>query len=500
MAYKAAHAKKDGSGSAYRGNRGIAVIFIIIALALMLVPSLGTIWFPTETTSGVDEPAAAPSPVDENGSPNVALLSDAGAWFEDHFAFRNEMITAYARMLTPLRESVTDQVVVGSDGWLFYGLTLPDYLGQSALSDRALGNIAHNLALMQGYANSQGADFVFAMAPNKNTLYPEHMPERYVRSAAPGNWERLKPVLYDHGVRYVDLFEELSASDETLYLKTDSHWSNRGALIATNALLAAFERPALSYGDDAWATRADFEGDIAKMLYPADPGVEEQQYVRSVNGTGGFSGPDWDYVQGETVEDDTIETRPSTKVDGAEGRLLMYRDSFGNALIPYLSTAFADSLFTKLVPYDAGQIAAFDADCVIVERAERHLYYLAEHAPIIPAPIMTLPFEVPAGDSENMDGTTLIQTENGPYTVLSGVLDSRIEGGDVCIYIEVLGADGKTTTYMASLVTVPADEEAGVEASDYGYEIYLPHEVVPVNATLRVVAATDDELLGVKAF
>ena len=149
---------------------------------------------------------------------------------------------------------------------------------------------------------------------------------------------------------------------------------------------------------------------------------------------------------------------------------------------------------------DYYEFEPFDADCVIVERAERHLYYLAEHAPIIPAPLVTLPFEVPADDSQNMDETTLAQTENGPYTVLSGVLDSRIENDDACIYIEVLGADGKTTTYLASLVTVPADEEAGVEASDYGYEIYLPHEVVPVNATLRVIAATDDALLGVKAF
>lgn len=497
---RGAHVRKEQSSSAYRGNRGIAVVFIAIALVLMLIPSVGMIWFPTESTSGVDEPAAAPSFVTEDGSPNVAVLSDAGAYFEDHFAFRNEMITAYANMLAPLRESVTDQVVVGTDGWLYYGLTLPDYLGQSALSDRALHNIAHNLALMQGYADAQGADFVFAIAPNKNSLYPENMPSRYIRSEAPGNWERLKPVLDERGVQYVDLFETLADSDETLYMKTDSHWNNRGALIAANALLDAFGRPALEYGDDDWVTRDDFQGDIAKMLYPADPGTEEQQYVRRVNGTGGFSGPDWDYVQGETVEDDLIETQPSGKADGADGRLLMYRDSFGNALIPYLSTAYGDSLFTKLVPYDAGQIADFDADNVVVERAERHLYYLAEHAPIMPAPLVSLSFKVPAEDSGDMGETTLDQSENGPYAVLSGVLDASIEGDDVGIFVEVTGTDGKKSVYEASLVTVPEDGETGAAASDYGYEIYLPREVVPANATLRVIATDDGELLGVKAF
>ncbi|MGI6220980.1 MAG: alginate O-acetyltransferase AlgX-related protein [Coriobacteriales bacterium] len=501
MAHKGTHLKKNAAGSAYHGNRGIAVVFIAIALALMLIPSVGMIWFPTESTSGVDEPAAAPSLVDGDGGPNAALLSDAGAYFEDHFAFRNEMITAYARMLAPMGESVTDQVVVGDDGWLFYGLTLPDYLGQSTLSDRALNNIAHNLVFMQGYANSKGADFVFAVAPNKNTLYPEHMPARYVRSDAPGNWERLKPVLYDHGVRYVDLFEKLGEVDEVLYLKTDSHWDNRGALIAANALLAAFERPALAYDEAAWITRDDFTGDIAKMLYPADPGAEEQSYVIGVNDGEGFAGEAWSYVQGSTVEDDVVETRSAGKRSAQDAkRLLVYRDSFANALIPYLSTAFQNSLFTKLVPYDAGQIDAFDADCVVVERAERHLYYLAEHAPIIPAPKVALPFDTGVGDDGDMDATTLERSENGPYEVLSGVLDGRVEGDGVRIFAEVLGADGKTTIYEASLVTVPEDDESGTAASDYGYEVYLPSEVVPVNATIRILAADDGRLLGAKTF
>ena len=58
---RGAHVRKEQSSSAYRGNRGIAGVFIASALVLMLSPSVGMIWFPTESTSGVDEPAAAPS-------------------------------------------------------------------------------------------------------------------------------------------------------------------------------------------------------------------------------------------------------------------------------------------------------------------------------------------------------------------------------------------------------------------------------------------------------
>ena len=118
----------------------------------------------------------------------------------------------------------------------------------------------------------------------------------------------------------------------------------------------------------------------------------------------------------------------------------------------------------------------------------------------MPAPLVSLSFKVPADDSGDMGETTLDQSENGPYAGLSGVLDASTEGDDVGIFVEVTGTDGKKSVYEASLVTVPEDGETGAAASDYGYEIYLPREVVPANATLRVIATDDGELLGVKAF
>jgi hypothetical protein len=41
---------------------------------------------------------------------------------------------------------------VGSDGWLYYGGTLTDSPGASPMSDRALRNAAHTLALFQRFA------------------------------------------------------------------------------------------------------------------------------------------------------------------------------------------------------------------------------------------------------------------------------------------------------------------------------------------------------------
>ena len=67
-------------------------------------------------------------------------------------------------------------MILGSDGWLYFSDTLPDYMGQG-MSDAELRYLANDLALMQEYIESQGKQFAFTIAPNKNSIYPEHMPD-----------------------------------------------------------------------------------------------------------------------------------------------------------------------------------------------------------------------------------------------------------------------------------------------------------------------------------
>ena len=72
---------------------------------------------------------------------------------------------------------------------------------------------------MQAYCEARGARFVFTIAPNKNSLYPEHMPARYLQSDSLGNYELVAKYLQEYGVNYADLFTFLSEQDEVLYLQ-----------------------------------------------------------------------------------------------------------------------------------------------------------------------------------------------------------------------------------------------------------------------------------------
>lgn len=470
--------------------KAVHVVALVLALVLVITPAVGMLWARTDTTTENRELADAPSLTAEDGSFNWNVLPDTGTYFDDHFAYRNQLVAANARLRAALGVSPTDQVVVGSDGWLYYGGTLPDYLGQSELSDRSLRNIAHNLALAQGYVESQGARFAFTLAPNKNTLYPDHMPYYYVRSSEPSNAERLKPVLEEFGVNYVDLFSLFESQEGEWYLKKDSHWDNRGALMASQALLEAVGRDPIELdAQDAFA-RVDFAGDLESMLYPEGAELDQNWYFEGVDDGDGMSGSSWTYAQGEDVTDSWVVTHSS---DGA-GSVLMFRDSFGNALLPMWASSYGQGVFSKLIPYNLPTIAECRADTVVIERAERHLSYLAENPPIMPNPVVGFKSELPKAAESQAASFSL--AENGPYWMLSGTVQAAPLTDNAKLFVSVESREGSEVVYDAFWTSVPSDEGQSDSGSDFGYLVYVPVTSVDMVGTTIRVYSLDDSVVA----
>ena len=457
-------------------------IFVLtLALAIVVVPSVGMLWARTDSTTENRELAEMPSQFAEDGSFNWSILADAGDYFADHFAYRNLFVSANARIHAILGTSPTDQVVIGSDGWLYYGGTLPDYLGQSALSDRALRNIAHNLALAQGYVESKGAAFAFALAPNKNALYPEHMPYYYLQTSQSSNAERLRPLLEEGGVKYIDLFDMFGSSSQEWYLKKDSHWDNRGALMVTQEIFAALGRDALPLNVDESVPRTDFSGDLESMLYPIGAQPDQNWYFMGINDDEGMSGSSWTYAQGEDVTDSWVVT--SSK-DG-QGSVLMFRDSFGNSLLPFWASSYKQGVFSKLIPYNLPMLAECKADTVVIERAERHLSYLAENPPIMPNPIVNFKTSLPK--RANADVATCDVAENGPYWAISGMVDASAVSDTSRLFVSVELGDKDDVVFDAfwtSMLESNSDNEKG---TDFGYLVYANKDSLNIeNSTIRI--------------
>jgi hypothetical protein len=429
------------------------------------------LWASTEATTENRELAPLPSLTALFGKADSTegYLSMLGVYFDDHFAYRNELVSANSW----LREQVfgvsaTDQVVVGTDNWLYYNGTLADYLGAAPMSDAALDDAAHNIFLMQTYVESTGAQFVFTIAPNKNTLYPAHMPAFCLQASAPSNAERLKPYLERYGVHYVDLFETLAQAPDELYCQRDSHWTNEGALVAHTALMEALGRDSLEeeFGLDLAnlkTERKDFVGDLELMLYPYGGAPETNQYYPGINDGPGQTGSLWSYTgTARDVTQDQIET-----AGAGEGTALMFRDSFGNALLPYLATQTQTALFSKLVPYNALLVSEREIDYVIVERAERHLAYLSENAPLAPSPSLRFDaVDLPRSEADAAAATLEVE-ESGSFLVLSGDVDSELYP-----FGRTEGAEDSQATILVSLKASDKGSSSAADAKELFWEPY----------------------------
>ena len=437
--------------------------FTALILLLCLIPSLGMLLPAQESAAGGNQALSrAPSLRDPEGNWNPGYLSQIQDYAGDNFYLRQEMITAWSALNAKgLRSSITEDVVLGTDGWLYFADTLPDYVGLQPMTDREIFSAARNLRLMAEYCESQGARFLFTLAPNKNSLYPEHMPNLTLPSARkPRDAKRLAEELERQGVDYLDCFALFRGQEETLYFKTDSHWNGKGAALAADAVNRALGRSS-GYFDGPFTREEVHKGDLYDMLYPAGEGLEADPV---------YSGEltiEYD-VPIRSAENLTIMTH-----GGGEGSLVMFRDSFGNNLYPYLADSFGAALFSRSMPYRLDLAAQREADYVAAELVERNLRYLIQNVPVMPAP---------GRGTEKPEG----------FTVYGSGVNFDVEPSeDLPGYVLVTASPalaGRELPEAESPVLVSASDGTYYEAfllEGGGAGLYLPEGVQPLGLACR---------------
>ena len=358
------------------GKKILSWIFVAGVLLLSVTLVLGIV-FAGPAQAGANEVLSkAPVLVDKDGKLNDYFLNDTATWLKDHFFGRQELISVHNKTVSTVFDtSASDDVIWGEDGWLYYKPTLGDYTGTSAITDREVFMAANNLALMQEYCEGQGREFAFVIAPNKNSLYPEHMPN-YGAWDPSRNAMALHKALDENGVTYVDLFRVFAEQEEILYFAHDSHWNSKGAALGADSINGAFSVESNYFAAD-FSQKAPHLGDLYEMLYPSFADTEQDLVY---GGELGFT-----FTSKATKADSiTLQTQSN-----AQGSLLCYRDSFGNLLYPYLADSYGTCRFSRSVSYDLTQ----EGQYVLVELVERNIPYLYTNLPVMSAPQreLTLP-------------------------------------------------------------------------------------------------------------
>jgi hypothetical protein len=264
-------------------------------------------------------------------------------YFNDQFGFRRRLIHwLNIGKVLGLGVSSSPKVVLGRDGWLFYG--------------------------------------VVVVAPNKSTIYPEFMPAALNRVNPRSRLDQLMDHLGKHSnLTVIDLRSPLLEAKERrqVYYRTDTHWNNQGAYSGYEQIMNIIAR---SLPRIKTMPRTDFQEvavllpgrDLAAMLGLED--VYQENFVELVH-----VGP-WKARQveggipGEGPRVLGIKPRHAFEhPDAGLPREVMFRDSFASWLIPFLSEHFSRIVFSWEYSFDRGLVEREHPDVVIQEMVERTL-------------------------------------------------------------------------------------------------------------------------------
>ncbi len=136
------------------------------------------------------------------------------------------------------------QVVVGRDGWLYLGddqaVSLSTHRRAGQASDIRLGiSYGEGARRWEAYLRSRGVQaFRILVAADKESVYPEHLPQWASPPAAPGVTDTL--LAHADATLFVDTRELLRRAAATapspLFYRHDTHWNTLGASHAFAAL------------------------------------------------------------------------------------------------------------------------------------------------------------------------------------------------------------------------------------------------------------------------
>lgn len=395
-------------------------------MGVCMVPSLGMLILPETEAAANQALAPVPSLTTQEGRLNLDIFQEITDYVADHFALRQEMITANAALEAAVfRTSAEESVLLGREGWLFYQETMDDYLRLKQMTPRQRYGAARSLALLSEYTERQGARLIFTVAPNKASLYPQYLPNVGQPLEGQNEIDLLIPALEEEEVAYVDLFSPFRSQEEILYHPTDSHWTIRGAALAHDILLPALGKEGEApFFPESYQTAQEHRGDLYDMLYPTGCYLEEEAtFDRSFT----FS-----HIRPiRSPEDQRIETEHT----GKSGSLLMFRDSFGNTLYPFLAEEYGKALFSRAMPYQMSLLEEIGADTVLIELVERNLDQLSIHAPIFPAPQRQLQ-ESPAREQSTVKLAAKDDGRLEGYLRLEGTLTGQADPASP-IYVEL---------------------------------------------------------------
>ena len=265
-------------------------------------------------------------------------------------------------LINRLQLTLVNDVIIGKDDWLFLNDvgSFDDYRGISKYTDQELSVFKSTVESQRNYLSEKGIPLLLVVAPNKESIYPEFLPENIRKVSDTTRLDQL--------INYMNLNSKIDILDlrtpllqeknqYQLYYKTDSHWTSYGAYFAYSEIMKKLS--------------IYFPGIAAN---PLDTYIEKNNILRKSGDLSNLLMMEDSYPEKFFTLDKIGDS--DSKITTRIHSVVIYHDSFYTELKPFLTQYFDNVIdvatdSTTGVPFNKDIIEKYKPDVVIYIMVER---------------------------------------------------------------------------------------------------------------------------------
>jgi hypothetical protein len=366
-----------------------AIIMTALFAILISLPFLKMLTVGEPDTQQIEKRALSPMPK-FGGSwkwqvKNLPRLFDA--YYSDHFGFRSMLLEAGSIINIELFRT-SPRAAFGKNGWLFYKTNPP--FSSLSLSADDLAKWKGYLEYRQQWLAARGIKYLFVVAPDKDSIYPEFLPGT-VTLPRENMVDQLARYLKEthSSVNILSLEDALLASkaqeQQPVFYKQDGHWNSLGGFYGYQAIMGRLVKwfPGLKV-----KSRQDFRMEMALddgqdiVLQAGFPEFSKEKEPELKPLTPRSAQTHMLQLAGFLYHSFMTENQHPAGLP----RAVMMRDSFTIALAPYLSEHFSRITYLWTPAPDPPELENAMADIIrqekpdifIEERVQRFLCYIPD--------------------------------------------------------------------------------------------------------------------------
>lgn len=301
-------------------------------------------------------------------------------WLDRHFGLRKVLLRwEHYLDVRVLKSSMpSDMVLAGKGDWLYLAQENPylnvveDYHGTRLLTQEQLDVWITVFSARRDWLAARGIRYMVVVAPNKVSIYPEALPERFAYTSETTKLDQMGEALSAAGIHFVDLRPPLLAAKAQgkAYYRTDSHWTPYGAFFAYQEIVRNLARyfPSMKPASLEDFTVSETPGLRGGLSYMIALGDLYHENVLALEPKTPLKARE---LSGITAQLNHFQPLMAYEnPDSSLPRVLVFRDSFTHELIPFLAEHFSRMYFVWPFPTDIIYARQFDTEAILREKPD----------------------------------------------------------------------------------------------------------------------------------